>query len=345
MKGTPATPVNVLLADGEIEYYKVAIRAAPYVPPPAPAASNGRGSANGGRGSANGGKDFHSLERELSVENAPYLLNHLVDGVPTLPGALIISLFAEAAQQLRPGLKIISFEQAHFRRFVKVYRNRKTRVRVEAKVVSEDERQTIVQVSILSDFIHSSGLVLQKDILQHEILIRMSQALDAPPRCADANAFDGRSLYDPYLNIGSPVRLSGPFNAMENIVVGETRRRAKFKIGGTDHAGTEYEPVLSKVVLMDSLWRFGVIHPVPDKSSSVFVPEECRVMKVFFDFSDFDLSTFPDTLTFSGANPRLNGDRLTIGPVVAADAAGNVLLLVEDGICLRYGGGGNGASN
>ncbi|MBV8859358.1 MAG: SDR family NAD(P)-dependent oxidoreductase [Acidobacteria bacterium] len=336
MKGTPTTPVNVLLADGEIEYYKVAIQAAPYVPPPA---------AANGHGPANGRKDFHVVERDITVESAPYLLNHLVDGIPTLPGALVIALFAEAAQQLRPALKIVSFEQAHFRRFVKVFRNRKTHLRVEAEIVSEDERQTVVRVRILSDFVHSSGLVLQKDIVQHEIIIRMSPALEPAPRSPDPNGFAGRTLYDPYLSIGSPVRLSGPFNAMENIVIGETRRRAEFKMGDTDHAGTEYEPVLSKVVLMDSLWRFGVIHPVPDKATTVFVPEECRVMKVFFDFSDFDLSTLPGTLTFSGANPRLDGDRLTIGPVFAADAAGNTLLLVEDGICLRYGKGGNGASN
>jgi hypothetical protein len=281
----------------------------------------------------------------MSIESAPYLLNHLVGEVPTLPGALVIALFAEAAQQLRPKLKIISFEQAHFRRFVKVFRHRKTHLRVEAGILSEDERQTAVRVRILSDFVHSSGLVLQKDIVQHEIIIRMAPALAPAPRSPDPNGFAGRTLYDPYLSIGSPVRLSGPFNAMENIVIGESRRRAEFKMGNTDHAGTEYEPVLSKVVLMDSLWRFGVIHPVPDKATTVFVPEECRVMKVFFDFSEFDISTLPGTLTFGGANPRLDGDRLTIGPVFAADAAGNTLLLVEDGVCLRYGKGGDGASN
>jgi acyl transferase domain-containing protein/NAD(P)-dependent dehydrogenase (short-subunit alcohol dehydrogenase family) len=345
MKGTPTTPVNVLLADGEIEYYKVAIQTTPYAPRATPPTANGHGPANGGRDSVNGRKDFHVIEREISIESAPYLLNHLVDGVPTLPGALVIALFAEAAQQLRPGLKIISFEQAHFRRFVKVYRSRKARIRVEARVVSEGERQTVVQVRILSDFIHSSGLVLQKEILQHEILIRMSPALDPAPRCPDPNGFAGRSLDDPYLSDGSPVRLSGPFDAMENIVIGEAGRRADFKLEKTLRGGAAGGSVLSKVVLMDSLWRFGVIHPVPDKSSPVFVPEECRVMKVFFDFSEFDVSKLAGTLTFSGANPRLDGDRLTIGPVVAADAAGNILLLVEDGVCLRYGGRGNGASH
>ncbi|HEV2762767.1 MAG TPA: SDR family NAD(P)-dependent oxidoreductase, partial [Pyrinomonadaceae bacterium] len=97
MSGTPTTPVNVLLADGEIEYYKVALLSEPFRAPATPAPSNER-------------KDFHVIEREISLESSPYLLNHLVEGVPTLPGALVIALFAEAAQQLRPSLKIVSFE-------------------------------------------------------------------------------------------------------------------------------------------------------------------------------------------------------------------------------------------
>ena len=346
MRGTPTTPVNILLADGEIEYYKVAIQAAspqaaspqanpPQVAPPtkpAPAAVKVK-------------PDFHVLEREISVESAPYLLNHLIDGVPTLPGALVISLFAEAAQALRPELKITSFEKAFFRRFSKVFQNRKTRLRVEARVVSEDASETVVQVRILSDFVHSSGVVLQKDILQHEILIRMSPTPLAAPALPRPNGLEGRRLLDPYVMDGSPVRLSGPFNAMENIIVGGAERKADFRLADFNGASAEYKAAWSKIILMDALWRFGVIHLPPDNSSPVFVPEECRVMKVYFDFSNFDASKLGGQLTFSGANPRLDGDRLTIGPVVATDGNGNTLIVVEDGVCLRYGKVGNGNGN
>lgn len=339
MRGTPATPINILLADGEIEYYKVAIQtsspeASPHAPEVAPQTVRVQ-------------PDFHVMEREISVEGSPYLLNHLIDGVPTLPGALVISLFAEAAQQLRPELKINSFEKAFFHRFIKVYKNRKTRIRVEARIVSEDERQTVVQVRILSDFVHSSGVVLQKDILQHEILIRMSDGVLTFPARVHPNGLEGRRLLDPYVMDGSPVCLSGPFNAMENIIVGGAQRKAEFKLADFNGASPQYKSEWSKIILMDSLWRFGVIHLAPDNSSPVFVPEECRVMKVYFDFSDFDASTLAGKLTFSGANPRLDGDRLTIGPVTAADGNGNALIIVEDGICRRYGkvSNGNGASH
>lgn len=355
MHGTPTTPINILLADGEIEYYKVAIQAAspqatplqvtpPQVTPP-PASSPQTSSAHAAADKAR--PDFHVLEREISVESAPYLLNHLIDGVPTLPGALVISLFAEAAQALRPELKIISFEKAFFRRFSKVFQNRKTRLRVEARVVSEDANETVVQVKILSDFVHSSGVVLQKDILQHEIVIRMSPHPLPAPAFPRPNGLEGRRLLDPYVMDGSPVCLSGPFNAMENIIVGGAQRKADFKLADFNGASAEYKAAWSKIILMDALWRFGVIHLPPDNSSPVFVPEECRVMKVYFDFSNFDASQLGGQLTFSGANPRLDGDRLTIGPVVATDGNGNTLIVVEDGVCLRYGkvSNGNGAAH
>ena len=333
LKGEPSTPINILLADGEIEYYKVAIQTpSPGALPPAPPIVNAR-------------QDFHVMEREISLASAPYLLNHLIDGVPTLPGALVISLFAEAAQRLRPDLKIISFEKAFFHRFIKVYKNRETRLRVEARIVSEDERETIVQIGILSDFVHSSGVVLQKDILQHEILIRMSATPLPTPTRLHPNGLEGRRLLDPYVMDGSPVCLSGPFNAMENIIVGGAHRRADFKLADLNHSGVEEQSVLSKIILMDALWRFGVIHLASDNSSPVFVPEECRVMKVYFDFSDFDSSQMVGRVTFSGANPRLDGDRLTIGPVTATDGQGNTLLVVEDGVCRRYGKAGNGTGN
>ncbi len=159
MRGTPTTPINILLADGEIDYYKVAIQTSPpKVLPPVPSPANIK-------------QGFHVMERDISIESAPYLVNHLVDGVPTVPGALIIDFVGEAAYQLCPDLKIIAFEDAFFRKFIKVYQNRKMRIRIEARIVSEDDRETVVKISVLSDFVHASGVTLQKDILQHESLV------------------------------------------------------------------------------------------------------------------------------------------------------------------------------
>jgi acyl transferase domain-containing protein/NAD(P)-dependent dehydrogenase (short-subunit alcohol dehydrogenase family) len=333
MKGTPTTPVNILLAEGEIEYYKVAIQSSSQtVEPVASSPANLR-------------RDFYVAEREITIESIPYLLNHLVDGVPTLPGAFIISVVGEAAQQLRPELKVIAFEKAHFRRFVKVYRDRKTLIRIEAQVISEDAEQTVVRVRILSDFVHSSGVVLQKDIVQHEILVRMSTAQAKAPVRPDLNGVEGQYMPDPYVMDGSPVCLSGPFKTMKNIVSGGDRRRADYQLSDFNRNGAEHQAALPKIVLMDSLWRFGAIQIAPDNSLPVFVPEECDVMKIYFDFADFDASKSVEAMTFSGANPRLDGDRLCIGPIAASDLDGNTLLIVEGGVCRRFGEVKNGSAH
>ena len=100
--------------------------------------------------------------------------------------------------------------------------------------------------------------------------------------------------------------------------------------------------MLSKVVLMDSLMRFGVIQTPHDDSITVFVPEACDVMKVYFDFANFDISKLVGTVTFTGVNPRPDGELLHMGPVAAIDPKGNALLFVEHGVCRRFGEVRNG---
>lgn len=321
MQGPPTTPVNILMADGEIDFYKVAISSTAEVSAP-PVKTKAR-------------RDSSVTEREVSVENTPYLNNHLVDGVPTLPGAFVISLFADAAQELRPNLKIISFENAAFRRFTKVFKQRKTRLRVESRIVSEDDASTVVQVRILSDFVHSSGVTLQKDVLQHEILVRMAAEFAQPPRASTSSAINGSAAPDPFTMSGSTVLLSGPFDAIKNLIIGPDQRSAHLRLDNINDCSADHQSLLAKIVLMDSLWRFGVIR-VEGNAMPVFVPEACEVMKIFFDFHDFVLP-LSSPLTLYGANPRPDGERLHMGPVEAVDDDGNTLVIVERGVCRRFG--------
>jgi acyl transferase domain-containing protein len=330
MRGTPTTPANILLAPGEIDYYKVQIEAAaPNTVSPVAAA-------------ARSAPDTLLIERSVSIRTDPYLLNHRVDGVPTVPGAHIISLVAEAAQQLRPDLKIVSFERAHFHRFIKVYGNRETPFRVHANIVSENDAETLVRVRLLADFIHRSGAVLQKDILQHEIEIRMASALRHSSPHGDLGRLAGRPLSDPYVMEGSPVNLSGPFKTMSNIIAGDRSRRADYKLACLNGAGIDNESSLPKIMLMDSLWRFGAIEVGRDGSLPIHVPEKCDLMKMYFDFPNVSARRLMGTLTLSGANPRAIGDMLHIGPVAAYDSDGNLLLSVEGGLCRQLGEVRNG---
>jgi hypothetical protein len=68
----------------------------------------------------------------------------------------------------------------------------------------------------------------------------------------------------------------------------------------------------------------------------------CDVMKVYFDFANFDVAKLAQPVTFSGVNPRPDGDLLHMGPVAAIDPNGHVLLFVEHGVCRRFGEVKNG---
>jgi NAD(P)-dependent dehydrogenase (short-subunit alcohol dehydrogenase family) len=325
MRGSPTTPANILLAPGEIDYYQVPLvalsvdLALPEAPPtPAEPASL-------------------AIERAISAQTHRYVLNHLVDGIPTVPGALIIAIVAEAAQQLRPMLKIVGFEQARFHRFIRVHGSKRTLLRVQATVSSEGDGEAAVRVRLLSDFVHRNGTVLQKDVLQHESTVRMASALRHPSQGLDPARLEGRPLPDPYIMDGSPLRLSGPFRTMTNIAVGGASRRADYRLGALGRGAMKDDSLLRTIMLMDSLWRFGAIEMASDGSLPVYVPETCDVMRVHFDFLNADPQQLTDLLRFTGANPRPDGDKLHIGPVTASDVSGNPLLTVEGGVCRRVG--------
>jgi hypothetical protein len=197
LQGQIAAPINILMADGELKYYKVATTA-PY---------KTAGSAR---------RDRLVLERNISISDVPFVLNHRVDGTPTLPGAFLIMMIAEAALELRPKLKIAAFEDAAFRRFVRLKEDGPTHLRLDTRVIEEDSESTVIQVQVLSDFTHKSGMVLQKDVVQTEMLVRMMASVPSAPSGARGNTKSGKSLSDPYVMEGSPS--SGPGGAGRIIV-------------------------------------------------------------------------------------------------------------------------------
>ena len=329
--GQPTAPVNVLLAAGERAFYRPAI---------APAAALPRRPA------------LSSLLKRLAIDldNAPYLRDHLVQGVPTLPGAFLIGIAADAAHELRPRLRIVSFEDTSFRRFVRVYQGRTTDVRLDVRVVEEDEDETLLRVQVLADFVHKSGTVLQKDVVQTEIFVRMVPAHGtgesppgAVPRAALTELRGGIELPDPYLLAGSPVLLNGRFKSLGGLRVVADRRLAHYRLDDSLYPSSPLQHMLPNVILVDAFWRFGTIMantggmPNGGHSLSVYVPERCERMSVYFDYTDFDLGWLHDPVVFTGRNPRPQGDQLLVGPIEAWDREGRLRLTVEGGVCRKFG--------
>jgi acyl transferase domain-containing protein/NAD(P)-dependent dehydrogenase (short-subunit alcohol dehydrogenase family) len=329
--GTATAPINILMADGEFDYYKVKTTPNSYAAPlPRPVASSSQRSSL-------------TIERVVTAEGAPYILNHCVDGIPTLPGAFLIMMVAEAALELRPNLKITAFEDASFRKFVRLRSDGPTKLRLNVSLVTEDQRSTLINVQVVSDFTHKSGKILQKDVVQTEISVRMNASVGRAQTANGVSRQKGRMLSDPYVMKGSPVHLNGPFRTLSNIVVSDNSRTADYQMTEKIQGSAGGRAFLSSLMVMDSLWRFGAIDMDADNSLPVYVPEACKVMKVFYDLSSpGDAPTLSDSLAMTGMNPTADQDKLTIGPIEVVDSAGSVLLTVDGGVCRRLGEVRNG---
>jgi len=261
-----------------------------------------------------------------------------VSSVPTLPGSFIIAMAADAARKLLPGLKIVQFERTRFLRFVRAHEGRPARVQAISKIVERSGDETVVQVQIVMDFVHKSGRVLGKDLLHTEIYVRMASAVRKPSvTTGHEERVAGARLPDPYVMEGSPVRLNGAFRTMKEVVVGQTGRRAEYKLNGKSSYGSDFDYLLPNVVLVDAFWRFGTVRSNESRGLSVYVPERCDAMKVFFDYENFESDLLHGSVTFHGANPRAEGDVLHVGPIDALDSNGRMLLRVEGGLCRKFG--------
>jgi acyl transferase domain-containing protein/NAD(P)-dependent dehydrogenase (short-subunit alcohol dehydrogenase family) len=321
MSGPPASPINILLADGEVAFYHPEIRKDVVLP----AVASEKNSES-------------VVEWAVSPETMPFLTDHIVRGIPTVPGSFIIAMAADAAHKLLPDLKIVQFERTRFLRLVRAYPGVPARVRAVSKLAERDGDETVVQVQILMDFIHKSGHLLGKDLLHTEIYVRMAPMVPKPAEVfGGENGLAGNQLPDPYVMEGSPVRLNGAFRTMKHIVVGQRTRRAEYKLNGQSRYGSDFDYLIPNVILVDAFWRFGTVRENENGSLSVYVPERCDAMKVFFDYLDFGAGFLQSTMTFDGANPRAEGDMLYVGPIDVRDASGRVLLRVEGGVCRKFG--------
>lgn len=335
MAGPPTVPINILLADGEIDFYKIDTQVPEY----------GKAESQIGRSKNKAGqveqksKDFHLARWDVSLENAIFLHDHVVNGVATAPAAFLTTLVAETAHQLRPHLKIISFENTHYHKFVRVPAGRGgVELRLSAQVISETTSETSIQIQVRSDFIHKNGSILQKDILHKDTIVRMAKTIrPAPTRPIAPSQVDGMMFPDPYVMEGSPVQLNGQFNSMTNIRVGVHHRKAEYQLPRSPYPDFRYRYLLPNLIMVDSFWRFGAVHLSPHGTLPLYVPEICAKMDVYFDFNNFNSPPLMQRLMFSGENPSGEDDLLRLGNIEVIDQAGSTLLRVEGAVCRRFG--------
>lgn len=324
LDGQPFTPINILMTENEKTYYKVDI-----------ASSATNVSIKPASEADDNKKNSNSLSWNLSAEE-PFLSDHLVHGVSTVPGAFECELIARAVQPMRPNRKIVAFENLRFLKFAKVFKNKDLVLRCEVKLISEDDNESLLHAKVLSDFIHKNGTVLQKDIVHLEGNVRLATRIKPlPSKFSELNSFSGKRLPDPYNIKGATVRLKGMFECMNNIVIAEGRRRADFKVRNADRLSS-ISDFLVPCILMDAVWRFSVIHSNNDNSMPVYVPEVGSVRllpglndkKIHMDYKD---------IVLIGYNPRFEGNLTHSDWIQAVDSQGQILLIGEKLSASKFG--------
>jgi acyl transferase domain-containing protein/NAD(P)-dependent dehydrogenase (short-subunit alcohol dehydrogenase family) len=316
LSGRATAPCNVLLTECEQPRYKVAIATPDEI-------------------ASDAGSPEPRVVRAwtLSLETAPYLAEHVVSGTPTLPGAFEVELAAEAARELRPQRHVTALENAGFVRFVRVSADRGLGFRAEAAVIHEDADETVIHVRLLSDFVHKSGVVLQKDIVHFEVDVRLRAAV-SPLRgpCENVPAVEGRHVADPYVGPASPVRLNGMFECLHDIVIGSEHRVARFRLGESKNLAS-IEHFLTPAVLIDAMLRFGAI--MPDEvtgASPVAVPERGGSIALQPGVNDAALQAMAGDVVIVASHPRMEGDQIVSEWVQAFDANGRPLIVMQQGV-------------
>jgi len=321
--GPPAAATTVIVADGEAAFYRPEFDAPPVLAPAPPAPSPAL---------------TETTEWIVGPETMPFLSDHLVRGVPTVPGAFLIAMAGDAALKRCPHLKIQQFERTRFLRLVRAHGDCPATVRTMATVVESGADETVVQVQIVMDFIHKTGRVLGENLLHTEIYVRMADAV-RPPTGLALVPLRGQEtcLPDPYVMAGSPVQLDGAFRAMQEVGVSEVERRAHYQLPEATRHASAFDHLIPRIIMVDAFWRFGTVRVCESGGLGVYVPERCDVMRVYFDYDQHGPDALRGPITFSGANPRAEGDVLHVGPITAFNADGHALLRVEGGLCRKFG--------
>jgi NAD(P)-dependent dehydrogenase (short-subunit alcohol dehydrogenase family) len=262
LEGPHRTPVNVLVTQGELAWYKVPVnRPKISVVKAAPG-------------------EVHQTAVKLSLNTAPYLRDHLVRGIPTVPGTFEIELASQACAARSPGWKVVGLTRAQFQRFLKV--------------------------RLLSDFIHSSGRVLEKGIEHFTSCIRLQRSPTALPKHVADFRGSGLVIADPYL-LGETLKLNGLFRCLHNIELHQGARRAIFRIQDDSKLET-IDHFITPAVLLDALCRLSMMSVGDNDEVTIYVPIQCGESRFAAGFNDSRLHALESELLLTTAAPRLDAD-------------------------------------
>jgi [acyl-carrier-protein] S-malonyltransferase len=241
-----------------------------------------------------------------------YLAHHLLRGMPTMPGAFVAELAAEAATADSARVAT-SLHELRF--YEPVFASTGYRLVVRA---AENGGSA---VQILSDVIAPDGRLLRKDRVHARADVRLApefrQAPHLPPPVPA-----GRAVSPVYYERDAPLRLDGPFASMADVKVGGGGGTARFApdLGEwTGRLGTFHLPAL----LLDAVIQLSLLTA---GNGSALVPVAIREIEVFTGLNDVQVADHFGTAVTLHAVP---------GQFAVAQAPDGTVLLRIDGVQMR----------
>ncbi|GAA0349611.1 SDR family NAD(P)-dependent oxidoreductase [Actinoallomurus spadix] len=271
--------------------------------------------------------------RAFDLARDGYLEDHLVSGHPTLPGMLMVEIGAQAAVELVPHRVPVVFEDVRFERFLRVYgTDGQEPKRTTARLLSHDDRESVIEIRILSDVISPDGRVLVKDRVHGSMRVHLrDEPLPAPlwepwPQSAS------EPVSNPYYAEGSVVRLSGTFASTRDGELHSQGNRARLAL---DRSKIDrwFPDTLVPAVCLDALAQVGAFGKVASRWSPIAAPLGMRRIDVYDGHTDSALARAGTAVWLYSVPGHLDIDvRDADAPnrSVAADADGRMICQLKD---------------
>ncbi|UGY92579.1 SDR family NAD(P)-dependent oxidoreductase [Streptomyces gobiensis] len=264
----------------------------------------------------------------FDLHQHPYLLDHVADNRPTVPGALLLALAAEAGKALAPGLRLHSLRDIAFTAFVRTLKGRPpTTLKITAQVVGDPATiHRAIAVTGCTDTTTPNGRVLARDREHFRATVLLGGPTAAPaPTGPLPDENDWSTVTDPYYAPDCPVRLSGIFQATERQRTAARASAAEWKprADQTD-AGIPGTPI--PVTLLDALLRTPALHKKDGRTQAVFVPRQLARVTVYDEGDDASFAhTHPSGISLrytadSGTCTALAADGRILAQVTGIDA-------------------------
>ncbi|MFJ6749512.1 SDR family oxidoreductase [Streptomyces sp. NPDC091266] len=223
---------------------------------------------------------------DVGLDEHPYLLEHLVDGRPTVPGTFILEMAAEAAAELAPGMIPARITDVVLSQFIRAARHRWPRtLRVSAL---RDGDQVRVRVSS-----PAAGPVPERE--HTRMVVHLAAVLPDRPLCPPVppGSYDAPNTYE---LPGTTVELSGVFGALRCPRMAADGGSADLRLTLPPGGGV-FSRFLLPSIALDCLLRTSVLDGRQPGDVPVMVPTRLASVDLYTPANDVALAEgWPDGL-------------------------------------------------